>query len=59
VARLCSQRPNVVCGPDVYDLLGPADFDGCDVHPNAAGHRKIGEALAATLAGPPAAGGGS
>ena len=52
VSQLCTTRPSVVCGPNVHDLLGPSDFDGCDVHPNAAGHRKIGQALAATLAGP-------
>ena len=49
VSRICSSRRNVVCGPDVYTLLQAEDFDGCDVHPNATGHRKIGEALAAIL----------
>ncbi|MCA9492476.1 MAG: SGNH/GDSL hydrolase family protein [Myxococcales bacterium] len=43
---LCSHHAGVVCGPDVYTLLGPADFRGCDVHPNGQGHAVLGEAVA-------------
>ncbi|MEN8183377.1 MAG: hypothetical protein ABFS46_12670 [Myxococcota bacterium] len=41
----------MVCGPDVHDLLDPvADFDGCDVHPNAQGHATLGTELADAVA---------
>lgn len=43
---LCSHHAGVVCGPDVYTLLGPADFRGCEVHPNGQGHAVLGEAVA-------------
>jgi len=47
VARLCAGE--TVCGPDLQSLLDPAaHFDGI-VHPNAAGHAVIAEALAETL----------
>ncbi|MCB9684230.1 MAG: SGNH/GDSL hydrolase family protein [Alphaproteobacteria bacterium] len=44
--RLCDHHAGVVCGPDVYTLLGPADFRACDVHPNGQGHAVLGEAVA-------------
>jgi lysophospholipase L1-like esterase len=34
----------ILCGPDVYALLGPSDF-GNSIHPNAAGNAKIASAL--------------
>jgi lysophospholipase L1-like esterase len=34
----------ILCGPDVYALLGPSDF-GNSVHPNGAGSAKIASAL--------------
>ena len=46
ILDVCSTTPGVVCGPDVYSLLGPGDFDGCDVHPNAAGHLAMFRELA-------------
>ncbi len=49
ILDLCITTPGVVCGPDVYSLLGPGDFDGCDVHPNAAGHAALADALIAAL----------
>jgi lysophospholipase L1-like esterase len=42
---LCTQHPDVLCGVDVYTLLGPGDFVGCDVHPTQSGHTKIFAAL--------------
>lgn len=41
--------PAVVCGPDLFDRLGPEDFERDDVHPNAQGHRRIAEAVAETI----------
>jgi lysophospholipase L1-like esterase len=47
IFTMCLTKPGVVCGPDVYKLLDPvADFASCDVHPNAQGHSKLGNALA-------------
>jgi len=41
---ICSQRRRVTCAPFLYDLLNEEDFfDG--VHPNAAGHELIADAL--------------
>ncbi len=55
VLTACLTTPGLICGPDVYDLLDPvADAEGCDVHPNAGGHAKLGLALAAKLQAPPA-----
>lgn len=34
----------ILCGPDVYVLLGPSDF-GNSIHPNGAGNAKIASAL--------------
>lgn len=48
---LCDHHAGVVCGPDVYTLLGPADFRACDVHPNGQGHRVLGEAVADAILG--------
>lgn len=49
VLDLCTTTAGVVCGPDVTTLLGPADFDGCDVHPDASGHEAIADALVDAL----------
>jgi lysophospholipase L1-like esterase len=47
IFTMCLTKPGVVCGPDVYKLLDPvADFASCNVHPNAQGHAKLGNALA-------------
>lgn len=46
LAEMCASMAQVVCGPDVYTLLEPDDFQGCDVHPNGLGHLDIGVALA-------------
>lgn len=47
VFSLCQTKPGVVCGPDVFQLLDPiADYEACDVHPNAQGHTTLGNALA-------------
>lgn len=44
-----ADRPAVLCGPDLLDQLGPQDFEKNDVHPNAAGHQRIAEAVAETI----------
>ena len=49
ILDLCTTTAGVVCGPDVTTLLGPADFDGCDVHPDASGHEAIADALVDAL----------
>lgn len=55
VLLACITTPGLVCGPDVHALLDPvADFDACNVHPNATGHAKIGLELASTLQNLPA-----
>jgi lysophospholipase L1-like esterase len=44
---LCEPGTHVVCGLDLYELLDASlDFEGTNPHPNAAGHEKIGLALA-------------
>lgn len=43
------ERPAVICGPNLLDLLGPEHFEGTDIHPNASGHRRIAEAVAETI----------
>jgi len=49
VFDICTNNPDVLCGPDLFTLLGDDDFEGCDVHPNAQGHLKIALALGGTL----------
>jgi lysophospholipase L1-like esterase len=49
VLALCGASPGVVCGPDLFTLLDASDFFRNDVHPNIAGHRKIADALQATI----------
>jgi lysophospholipase L1-like esterase len=45
ILELCGTPDDaVLCGPDVFSLLGPLDF-GLDIHPNAFGHQKIADAL--------------
>lgn len=39
----------VLCGPDLYSLLTPSDFELDDIHPNGAGHQKIADALRDTI----------
>lgn len=47
VGEICAARSDVTCGPDLYQLLDlERDFVGDNIHPNANGHRLIGEALA-------------
>lgn len=52
IFRLCTTRPEVLCGPDVFSLLdrqldfGLLEGPGRDVHPNGRGHEKIAVALA-------------
>ncbi len=49
---LCDVNEGVSCAPDPSDYLTEDDFEGTDVHPNAAGHEKIAISLAeAILAG--------
>lgn len=49
IKDLCETLPGVICGPDVYTLLNPEDFAGCDVHPNGVGHQKLGIAVAKAI----------
>lgn len=57
IERLCQsspsepscERPAVVCGPNLLDQLGPEHFEKNDIHPNAAGHRRIAETVADTI----------
>jgi len=47
VLATCATTPEVVCGPDAYALLDPAEhFEACDAHPNATGHATLGKQLA-------------
>lgn len=51
VLAACAELARVACGPDVFALLDPrADFFQGNLHPNAQGHHKLAEALAAALA---------
>ena len=47
--EICSQHPDVLCGPDVYTILDETDFEGCNLHPNQSGHAKIAQALGKEL----------
>lgn len=49
VAAICDADERVVCGPDVYTLLGADDFQDCDVHPNGIGHLNLGVAVAEAI----------
>jgi lysophospholipase L1-like esterase len=49
VIALCAARAEVVCGPDLFELLDNSHFDDCDPHPNAAGHALIATELARAL----------
>jgi lysophospholipase L1-like esterase len=49
VEQLCASEPRVECGPNLFDLLAPDDFEPSNLHPNATGHARIAEALAGTL----------
>jgi lysophospholipase L1-like esterase len=46
IFAICSAPDDaILCGPDVFTLLGDADFAPNDVHPNAQGHARIAAAL--------------
>jgi lysophospholipase L1-like esterase len=45
VLDICASGGSVVCGPDVFEILRPSDFEVGNIHPNAAGHAKIAAAL--------------
>ena len=47
--EICSQHPDVICGPDIYTLLDPSDFDDCNIHPNQQGHAKMAQAIGKSL----------
>ena len=49
VLDLCAVEPGVECGPDLWALLGPADFAPGNIHPNGSGHAKIAAALLPVL----------
>jgi lysophospholipase L1-like esterase len=50
VRAACAELERVVCGPDLFALLdAKADFHAGNLHPNARGHRRIADALAAAL----------
>ena len=53
IDTLCAITANVECGPDLLSLLTADDFERSEIHPNAAGHRKIAEALADTITSVP------
>ena len=51
ILALCSVPGDaILCGPDVFELLGPEDF-GNSVHPNAFGNAKIAAALHDAISG--------
>ena len=46
IDAICTARKEVHCGPNLFELLDvDEDFFEGNIHPNASGHRKIGEAL--------------
>ena len=45
IFAICGAIDGAVCGPDVFTLLGTGDFESGNVHPNAAGHQKLADAL--------------
>jgi lysophospholipase L1-like esterase len=46
IDAICSAPDDaIMCGPDLFTLLGDADFSAGDAHPNAQGHARIAEAL--------------
>jgi len=49
ILDVCASTPGVVCGPDVFTLLGPSDFAPGNVHPNAQGHAEIAVAVEASI----------
>ena len=49
IRELCQELRFVTCGPDLVEVLHGDDFAPGDVHPNASGHAKIADALAAAL----------
>jgi lysophospholipase L1-like esterase len=53
VAEVCAVEPRVDCGPNLFDLLAPDDFEPQDLYPNAQGHARIASALAEVLRGLP------
>ena len=44
--EICRAEDQATCGPDLSSLLGSQDFSRGNLHPNAMGHFRIGEALA-------------
>ncbi len=50
IFEICRSLEGVICGPDLHALLETrADFDACDVHPNARGYAVIADALSETV----------
>jgi lysophospholipase L1-like esterase len=43
--EICASGSRLVCGPDVFELLSPSDFQAGNIHPNRTGHAKIAAAL--------------
>jgi lysophospholipase L1-like esterase len=49
VLDVCDSSARIVCGPDLLMLLEQSDFNGTNIHPNAAGNAKIASALFDTI----------
>ena len=50
IQELCVESPNLICGPDLYDLLDPAVHMRSDgVHLNISGHAATAAALYETI----------
>lgn len=45
VLDICASDPKVECGPDLYKLLTPDDFNLCDPHPTGSGQNRMADAL--------------
>jgi lysophospholipase L1-like esterase len=56
VFAICADTAGVECGPNLFILLGEEDFAEDEIHPNAAGHAKIGHAVAQHILAPAPAG---
>lgn len=49
IQNLCNTNSKVVCGEDMFSVLGPGDFGGSSIHPTAEGHQKIADSLFTTI----------